>query len=79
MLDNLFNEFNKYIEDLDDNKLGSKIILDACLNIFIFMRNNDEFLGKDDIFEVLQCIFYIFMNQLFILKTIKEKEITEKM
>ena len=79
LLDNLFNEFNKYIEDLDDNKLGSKIILDACLNIFIFMRNNDEFLGKDDIFEVLQCIFYIFMNQLFILKTIKEKEITEKM
>ena len=43
------------------------------------MRNNDEFLGKDDIFEVLQCIFYIFMNQLFILKTIKEKEVTEKM
>ena len=79
LLDNLFNEFNKYIEDLDDNKLGSKIILDACLNIFIFMRNNDEFLGKDDIFEVLQCIFYIFMNQLFILKTIKEKEVTEKM
>ena len=79
LLDCLFNEFNKYIEDLDDNKLGSKIILDACLNIFIFMRNNDEFLGKDDIFEVLQCIFYIFMNQLFILKNIKEKEVQKKM
>ena len=79
LLDSLFNEFNKYVDDLDDNKLNSKIILDACLNIFIFMRNNDEFLGKDDIFEVLQCIFYIFMNQLFILKKAKEKEVAGKM
>ena len=69
LLESLINEFNNYIEDLDDNKLGAKLILDACLNIFIFMRNSEEFQGKDDIFEVLQSIFYIFMNQLFILKS----------
>ncbi len=73
LLENLYKEYNKYIEDLDDNKLSAKLILDACLNIFIFMRNQTEYEGKDDIFEVLQCIFYIFMNQLFILKSIKEK------
>ena len=75
LLESLYNEFNKYIENLDDNSLGAKLILDACLNIFIFMRNNEEFENKDDIFDILQHIFYIFMNQLFILKSIKEKTI----
>ena len=74
LLENLFKEYNKYIENLDDNKLAAKLILDACLNIFIFMRNQSQYEGKDDIFEVLQSIFYIFMNQLFILKSIKEKK-----
>ena len=75
LLEYLINEYNKYIESLDDNKLGAKIILDSCLNIFIFMRNNEEFIEKDDLFYTLQCIFYIFMNQLFILKSIKENKI----
>ena len=74
LLENLCKEYNKYIEDLDDNKLAAKLILDACLNVFIFMRNQSQYVGKDDIFEVLQSIFYIFMNQLFILKSIKEKK-----
>ena len=74
LLESLIAQYNKYIEDLDDNKLGSKIILDACLNIFIFMRNSEEFKGKEDLFNILQSIFYIFMNQIFILKSIKENE-----
>ena len=74
LLESLIAEYNKYIEDLKDNILGPKIILDACLNIFIFMRNSEEFKGKEDLFDVLQSIFYIFMNQLFILKSINENE-----
>ena len=78
LLENLYNQYNKYIENLDDNSLAAKLILDACLNIFIFMRNNEEFENKDDIFDILQHIFYIFMNQLFILKSIKEKDVNSK-
>ena len=74
LLDNLYKQFIEYIEDLDDNKLKVNTILDSCLNVFIFMRNHDEFRGKDDLFEILKCIFYIFMNQLYILKSIKENE-----
>ena len=74
LLESLINEYNRYIKNLDENQLGTKKILDACLNIFIFMRNSEGFKGKDDIFDVLQSIFYIFMNQLFILKSIKENE-----
>ena len=78
MLEGLIKEYNKYIETLDNTKLTSKIILDACLNIFIYMRNNEEFEGMDDIFETVKTIFYIFMNQLFILKLEKENDIKKK-
>ena len=78
MLEGLMKEYNKYIENLDNTKLTSKIILDACLNIFIYMRNTEEFQEMDDIFETLKSIFYIFMNQLFILKTERENIIKKK-
>ena len=74
LLDNLNNTYNKYIENLDDNVLGTKTLLDACCNIFIFMRNHDEFKGKEDLFEVLRNIFYIFMNQLNIIKSFYENQ-----
>ena len=73
MLESLIKEYELYIENLDDSKLNSKIILDSCLNIFLYMRNTPEFEGMDDIFETLKTIFYIFLNRLFILKSQKEK------
>ena len=70
LLDFLIIEYNKYIVDLDEKKLKTKIILDACLNILIFMRNSEEFEEKDEIKEAVKNIFYIFMNQLYILNSI---------
>ena len=75
MLEGLFKEYEKYIENLDDSKLDSKIILDSCLNIFIYMRNTLEFEGMDEIFDRLKIIFYIFVNRLFIIKSDKEKNV----
>ena len=69
ILESLNEEFDSYIKDLDNDKLGEKRILDACLNIFIFMRSNPHLREKKEIFLVLKKIFYIFMNQLFILKS----------
>ena len=73
LLINLMKEYNKFMETMDVSKLTSKIILDACLNIFIFMRNTEEFEGMDEIKDTLKSIFYIFLNQLLILKSEKEK------
>ena len=73
LLMNLIEEYNNFMETLDSSKLTLKIILDACLNIFIFMRNTKEFEGMDYISETLKSIFYVFMNQLFILKMEKER------
>ena len=47
-------EYNKFMETMDVSKLTSKIILDACLNIFIFMRNTVEFEGMDEIKDTLK-------------------------
>jgi hypothetical protein len=70
LLNYLIIEYNNYIVDLDEKKLKNKIILDACLNILIFMRNSEEFEEKDEIKEAVKNIFYVFMNQLYILNSI---------
>ena len=74
MLNELIAEYKKYIETLDITKLSSEIILSSCLNVFIYVRNNKEFVGLDDIFKALNNIFYSFMYQFDKLKLEKENE-----
>ena len=64
LLSNLVEDYKKYIIDMNNNCLSSKIIVDACLNIFIFMRNSKEFKDKTDIIDTVKKIFYIFLNQI---------------
>ena len=73
ILEGLSKEYEKYIENLDDSKLDKKVILEACLNIFIFLRNTLEFEGLDDIFDKLKIIFFMFVNKFFKLKSDEEK------
>ena len=72
LLYTLVEDYQKYIIDSDKNNLRSKFILDACLNIFIFMRNSQTFIENGDIIYTLKKIFYIFLNQLEIIKSIDE-------
>ena len=72
LLYTLVEDYQKYIIDMDKNNLRSKFILDACLNIFIFMRNSKEFIENGDIIYTVKKIFYIFLNQLEIFKSIDE-------
>ena len=71
LLSTLVEDYNNYIIDMNEDNFRSKIILDACLNIFIFMRNSKEFLGNSEIFYTVKKIFYIFLNQFQIMKEIK--------
>ena len=68
ILSTLVEDYKNYIIDMDKTKLRSKVILDTCLNIFIFMRNSKEFQSNSDIIETVKKIFYIFLNQLQIFK-----------
>ena len=67
LLLNLVEEYQNYIVDMNENNLRPNIILDACLNTFIFMRNSKEFTDKSDIYLMVKVIFYIFLNHFLIL------------
>ena len=70
ILSSLNEEYKNYIIDRDENKFGEKIILDACLNIIIFMRNTEAFSKENDIIETVVMIFNIFMNKFVQVKKI---------
>ena len=67
LLLSLVEEYQNFMVDTDEEKLKGKIILDACLNIFIFMRNSKDFTNKSDIIEMVKAIFYIFMNHFLVI------------
>ena len=72
LLSTLVEDYNRYIVDLNEDNLRLKMILDACLNIFIFMRNSKQFRDNSDIIFGVKNIFYIFLNKLQIKKKIDQ-------
>ena len=62
LYEKISKEYNKYFENLDFDKVTKFIIIEACLNIFIFLRNNKKFKDCDDIIKIIEIIFYIFKN-----------------
>jgi hypothetical protein len=62
MYQNLLEEYNKYIENLDINEINkNKTILNSCLNLFVYIRNNEELNDFDELKKILENIFYIFL------------------
>ena len=60
--DILIKEYNKFYENLDISKVDRKNISDACLNIFIFMRNDEKFKQLNVIWNTLEFVFHLFLN-----------------
>ena len=58
----LLIEYQKFSTKLDINELNKKNILNSCLNIFAFIRNSDVFGGLEEIFKIMENIFYIFLR-----------------
>ena len=68
----LVEEYQSFIkEDSNEEKLRPKIILDGCLNVFIFMRNSKDFTSKSDIIDMAKEIFYIFLNNFNVIDLVK--------
>ena len=55
-------EYKNFIEHLDIKKLNKKNILYSCLNIFIFMRNSKIFEELEEVINIMENIFYIFLT-----------------
>ena len=62
LLDILTKEYNHYMEHMDIKKLNMNMIVESCLNIFVFIRNNKNFHHCDEIWKMLENIFYLFSN-----------------
>ena len=55
----LTEEYNSYITDGDINKINPKVMLDAVMNIFLFIRNSSE-LNSLEVVHILKLIFETF-------------------
>ena len=63
ILELLTKEYNLFNKDLDTNKINSITLLNACMNIFIFIRNSSELRVKSEVIEILNTIFYIYYEK----------------
>ena len=73
----LTKEYNLFNKDLNIDKINSQILLYATINIFIFIRNNPDLSAKSEIVDILNAIFYIYLDK-YIQKQIKENKEKEK-
>jgi hypothetical protein len=73
ILDMLTKEYNLFNKDLDIEKINSKILFYASINIFIFIRNNKDLSDKYEIIDIIKTIFYIYLEK-YIEKETKEKK-----
>jgi len=76
LLEMLTKEYNIFNKDLDKKKIDSKIMIDACLNIFLFIKNDKVFESKSEIDDTLNAIFYIFYEKYC--SELKKKEREQK-
>ena len=51
--------------DLNINLLDARIIFDSCLNISLFIRNNEIFKGKEELINLFNQIFTVYLNLLY--------------
>ena len=64
MITQLINVYNKYIVDFDEVHVKYRLLVNYCLNILIYMRNYNEFSGKDEIKDIVEIILFLFLNKL---------------
>ena len=62
ILNMIFNEYKNHIININNNKLDINNILNSCLNIFVFIRNNNEFEEYNEIWKMLENIYLYFIN-----------------
>ena len=73
ILEMLTKEYNLFNKNLDIEKINSKILFYASINIFIFIRNNKDLSDKYEIIDIIKTIFYIYLEK-YIEKETKEKK-----
>ena len=58
----LKGEYDNYIENLDTKEINKNNILFSCLNLFIYIRNEEKFQDLEEIWKIIEKIFFVFLN-----------------
>ena len=74
ILDDLNKQYELYINDLNEDKLDIKILLESCLNIILFTRNTEFFKDIDEIIDTFKVIFNVYLQKFYIISNKKENE-----
>ena len=59
----LIQIYNKFIIDLDEEKIDYKLVLDCCINVIVYIRNLRIFKDLEEITDVVEVIFYLILNK----------------
>ena len=63
ILNKLINVYNNFIVDLDEEHFDYELILYCCMNILVYMRNLDKFIDLDEIRDIVEIIFFLFLKK----------------
>ena len=63
ILNKLINVYNNFIVDLDEEHFDYELILYCCMNILVYMRNLDKCIDLDEIRDIVEIIFFLFLNK----------------
>ena len=63
ILNKLINVYNNFIVDLDEENFDYELILYCCMNILVYMRNLDKFIDLDEIRDIVEIIFFLFLQK----------------
>ena len=63
ILNKLINVYNNFTMDLEEESMDYELILYCCMNILVYMRNLEEFLNLDEIIDMVENIFFLFLNK----------------
>ena len=63
ILNKLINVYNNFINDLDEENIDYELLLYCCMNILVSMRNLKEFNDLDEIRDIVEFIFFLFLNK----------------
>ena len=63
MINKLIEVYNKFIVDLNEEKIDYELLMYCCMNILVYMRNLEIFNDLEEIKDGVKVIFYLILNK----------------
>ena len=63
ILNKLINVYNNFITNLDEEEVDYDLLVFCCMNILVYQRNLSEFQDLEEITDIVEVIFYLFLGK----------------